>query len=54
MFVIQTAKLAVTSELNYDLLMLEKILNNKFNLFHEQFNLINYFNAVKYKKLSFM
>jgi len=46
---VTTVSLAVTSEFNYDLIMLKEILINKFHLFHEHFLLIHYLNAVKYK-----
>jgi len=45
--------LAVTSEFNYDLIMFKEILINKFHLFHENFLLIHYLNAVKYKAVKF-
>jgi hypothetical protein len=50
---VTTVSLAVTSEFNYDLLMLKEILMNKFHLFHEHFLLIHYLNAVKYKAVKF-
>ena len=50
---VTTVKLAVTSEFNYDLLMLKEILINKFHLFQEHFLLIHYLNAVKYKEVKF-
>ena len=50
---VTTVNLAVTSECNYDLIMLKEILINKFHLFHEQFLLIHYLNAVKYKAVKF-
>ena len=46
---VTTVNLAVTSECNYDLIMLKEILINKFHLFHKQFLLMHYLNAVKYK-----
>jgi len=48
-----TVNLAVTSEFNYDLVMFNEILVNKFHLFHEHFILIRYLNAVKYKAVEF-
>jgi hypothetical protein len=45
--------LAVTSEFNYDLIMLKEILINKFHLFHEHFLLIHYLNVVKYISVKF-
>ena len=50
---VTTVNLAVTSECNYDLILLKEILINKFHLFHEQFLLIHYLNAVKYKAVKF-
>jgi hypothetical protein len=45
--------LAVTSEFNYELIMLKEILINKFHLFHECFLLIHYLNTVKYEAVKF-
>jgi hypothetical protein len=45
--------LAVTSEFNYDLIILKEILINKFHLFHEYFLLIHYLNAVRHKAVKF-
>jgi hypothetical protein len=50
---VTTVNLTVTSEFNYDLIMLKEILINKFHLFHEYFLLIHYLNAVKYKAIKF-
>ena len=50
---VTTVNLAVTGGCNYDLIMLKGILINKFHLFHEQFLLIHYLNAVKYKAVKF-
>jgi hypothetical protein len=50
---VTTVNLAVTSEFNYDLIMLKEILINKFHLFQEYFLLIHYLNAVKYKAVKF-
>jgi hypothetical protein len=50
---VTTVNLAVTSEFNYDLIMLKEILINKFHLFYKHFLLIHYLNAVKYKAVKF-
>jgi hypothetical protein len=50
---VTTVNLTVTSEFNYDLIMLKEILINKFHLFHEYFLLIHYLNAIKYKAVKF-
>ena len=49
----QQSNLAVTSEVNYDLIMFKEILINKFHLFHEHFLSIHCLNAVKYKAVKF-
>jgi hypothetical protein len=41
---VTTVNLAVTSDFNYDLIMLKEILINKFHLFNEHFLLISYIN----------
>ena len=46
---VTTVSLAVKSEFNCDLIMLEEILIQNFHLFQEHFLLIHYLNAVKYK-----
>jgi hypothetical protein len=46
---VTTVNLAVTSDVNYDLIMLKEILINKFHLFHGHFLLTHYLNVVKYK-----
>ena len=50
---VTTVNLAVTSEFNYDFIMLEEMMIKKFRLFHEHFLLIHYLNAVKYKAVKF-
>jgi len=50
---VTTINLAVTSELNYDLIMFKEILINKFQLFHGHILLIHYLNTVKYKAFEF-
>jgi hypothetical protein len=50
---VTTVNLAVTSDFNYDLIMLKEILINKFHLFHKHFLLIHYLNVVKYKTVKF-
>ena len=47
---VTTVNIDVTSEFNYNLIMLKEIL---INLFHEHFLLIHYLNAVKYKAVKF-
>ena len=50
---VTTINLAVTSEVNYDLIMFKEILIHNFHLFHEHFLSIHYLNAVKYKAVKF-
>jgi len=50
---VTTVNLAVTIEFYYDLIMSKEILSYKFHLFHENFLLIHYLNAVKYKAVKF-
>ena len=50
---VTTFNLFVISEFNYDLIILKEILINNFHLFHENFLLIHYLNAVKYKVVKF-
>jgi len=50
---VTTVNFAVTSEYNYDLIILKEILFNMFHQFHENFLLIHYFNEVKYKAVQF-
>jgi hypothetical protein len=50
---VTTVNLAVTSDFNYDLIMLKEILINKFHLYHEHFLLMHYLNVVKYKTVKF-
>ena len=49
---VTTVNLAVTSDFNYDLIMFQEILINKFHLFHEYFLLIHYLNAVTGRNIS--
>jgi len=50
---VTTVNLTVTSEFNYDLIIFKEILINMFHLFHENFLLIHYLSAVKYKAVKF-